>query len=121
VVHYRVFGSLVLLIVIQGCVHYDKWSTADKWREAAYLTVHTADWLQTRNANWDEYYETNPILGRSPSTGKTDVYFAATGLLHVAVTHILPSDWRPWWQYISIGFESGVVANNFRIGMGFNF
>jgi len=119
-VYYRIFG-LITILCLGGCIHCDPWSKADKWREVAYLSVHTVDWLQTRGADWERFYETNPILGNAPGRGRTDIYFITTGLLHVAVTHIIPADWRPWWQYISLGFETGVVANNYRIGMRINF
>ena len=113
--------AVITLITTCGCIHCDPWSKQDKIMEVAYLTLHTVDWMQTRHADWTEFYETNPILGDAPSKTKTDIYFLTTAILHPAVTHVLPETWRVWWQAITIGIEAGVVGNNFRIGMRLGF
>ena len=113
---------IIVLIALwgMGCAH-DPWTKTDKILEGTYLTLHAMDWLQTRNADWDRFHEHNPILGRAPSTGTTDLYFLGTGILHPVVTHFLPQKWRKYWQSITIGMEVVAVGNNFHIGMGFGF
>jgi len=111
----------LILIAIGGCIHTDPWTKTDKAMEGVYMALHAMDWNQTRNADWDKFYEKNPILGSAPSKLKTDLYFLTTGLLHPLVTHILPQEWRVYWQSITIGMEVYTVGNNFRIGMGFGF
>jgi len=114
-------GACLLTTLSFGCIHTDPWTKQDKILEGMYLTLHTMDWMQTRHADWDRFYETNPILGRSPSKAKTDLYFLMTGVLHPVVTHLLPEEWRAWWQGITIGVEAVTVGNNFSIGMTMGF
>jgi hypothetical protein len=101
----------------------DPWSDADKTREAVYLILHAADWGQTRSIadSPESYRENNPFLGEHPTQKRVDAYFAATALLHIGITHVLPADWRPAFQYFFIGLESGVVVNNYRAGVRINF
>lgn len=60
--------------------------------------------------------EINPLIGRHPSIGRVDTYFAASFLAHALVTDVLPARWRPAWQYVSLGLESAVVVRNTMIG-----
>jgi len=112
---------ILISLCLPGCIHSDPWTKTDKILEGTYLTLHCADWLQTRSADWNEFYETNPILGRAPSKGKVDLYFLTTGILHPVITHFIPQEYRVYWQSITIGIEAGAVGNNFHIGMGIGF
>jgi hypothetical protein len=112
---------LGFLLTVIGCIHTDPWTKEDKILEGTYLTFHCADWMQTRHADWTEFHETNPILGRAPSKTKTDLYFLGTGILHPIITHLLPQEYRKWWQIITIGVESTTVFNNFHVGMRIGF
>lgn len=108
----------------------DEWSKSDVSREIAYLVLHVADWGQTRNilhradtgCDGDPTcIERNPFLGRSPSIRRVDTYFAVTALAHVAISHVLPKDWRQGWQYLTIGMEAGIVGHNYSIGLNIDF
>jgi len=112
---------LLLLPFLCACSTAHKWTKTDKILETSYLVLHTVDWLQTRNADWDRFYERNPILGKKPSTSEVDLYFLLTVLLHPLVTHIIPQKYRLYWLIPTIGMQVIVVGNNFRIGMGINF
>jgi len=112
---------ILLTLCLQGCLHADPWTKKDKILEGTYLTLHCADWLQTRSADWNEFYEKNPILGRAPSKSRADIYFLTTGILHPVITHFIPQEYRVYWQAVTIGVEAGTVANNYRIGMKFGF
>jgi len=118
----KIIGGVCLAAVLAtGCVHTDPWTKQDKILEGTYLALHTVDWMQTRHADWSKFYEKNPILGQAPSKTKTDLYFLATGVLHPVVTHLLPQEWRVWWQGITIGVEVAAVGSNFHIGMSLGF
>ena len=112
---------LIPLLLFCSCVHFDSWTKTDKILEGTYLTLHCIDWLQTRGADWNEFHAKNPILGKSPSKTKTDIYFVTTGILHPIITHIIPQEYRKWWQMLTIGIEAGTVGHNFHIGMGISF
>ncbi len=101
-----------------------KWSMEDIARELGYLTLHGADWAQTRTIakNPLSFHETNPILGVHPSVGKVNNYFLGTALGHMLLMELLPSEYRKWAQYGTIGLEAGVAGRNkvnFGIGMTF--
>lgn len=99
------------------------WSQADTNRQIGYTVLHMADWSQTRYIarHPKEYHEVNPVLGRHPSVGKVNTYFAVTGLANIWVSGALSPKYRKWWQYFCIGFEGGVVAHNASIGIKFDF
>jgi hypothetical protein len=122
--HYaRTIGLLLLIaLLFVGCGSRT-WTKADSAREAAYLALHVADWGQTLDIadHPDKWHENNPALGSHPSRGEVNRYFAITGLLHPVISYALPDDWRPYWQYGTIGLEVICVGNNARMGIGFGF
>ena len=114
---YIITFLLILLLSIPGLA----WEKKDTYKEAAYLTVHTMDWLQTRYiAKSDDFYELNPILGKYPSIGKVNTYFLITGIGHALVSYILPQKIRNFWQAITFILESGTVLRNIYMGVRFN-
>jgi len=108
----------VFLLFSSSCFA-DEWTAQDSNREYAYLALHTADWLQTRQISKhpERWEESNLILGKHPSTGKVDAYFAIAGLAHYEVAKLLPTEWRKAFQYLSIGVEAGYVAHNLSFGV----
>jgi hypothetical protein len=97
----------------------DEWSDGDVKREAAYLALHIIDYGQTRTIalNPDRLHEQNSILGLHPTVGQVNRYFLLTGIAHVVVMDLLPSEWRRDIQNITIGIEAGAVGHNFSIGI----
>lgn len=91
--------------------------------EWVYQSAAFADMLTTLDiAKHPELHETNAILGEHPSDGKVIGYFAATGLLHWALTRELvrehvPSPIVQTWEGASIALEVGMVAHNYSIGL----
>jgi len=59
--------------------------------------------------------------GRHPHQDKVDIYFAGTLIAHTVVTHLLPKEWRPWWQAVTIGLEGSCVGWNFGGGVKVRF
>ena len=109
----------------------DKWTTADTAWQASAMALMAADWGQTRYiSKHPEYYETNPILGRHPSTGRVNLYFLGVMIVHPVVSYLLPAkaqvfgfdiNPRRIWQAGTIIVELGCVGNNARLGIGFSF
>ena len=101
----------------------DPWSNADKARQAAYYTVTVMDWGQTRYiAKHPElYYETNVRLGRNPSTSDVNKFFLVNLIGHTAIVHYMPAEWRPVFQYLTIGYEFSAVERNFGLGIKMDF
>jgi hypothetical protein len=91
--------------------------------EWVYQGAAFADMLTTLDiAKHPNLQEENPIMGAHPSQGKVVGYFAATGLLHWAVTRELvrenvPAPIVQTWEALGIGLEVGMVAHNYSIGL----
>jgi hypothetical protein len=110
----------------------DKWTMADTAWQASATALMVGDWGQTRYIaqHPGEYHETNPILGRHPSTSAVDLYFMGALIVHPVISYLLPSkaeifgvtiNPRRIWQAGTIVVELGCVANNARLGIGFSF
>jgi len=107
----------------------DPWSKQDIALEAAWIGLNFVDWAQTRWMAKNDWYfdgqrhkELNPLFfEKRPNTFKVDTYFAVGTLLHVGVTHILPSKYRPYWQGVTIMTTGYCVGKNAHIGAGLNF
>ena len=101
------------------------WSDEDTQRQLSYLLLHGVDWGQTKTIarNPNKWSETNPILGKHPSAGDVDKYFALTGLGHVGLSLLLSDPkWRKLFQNLTIGLEAGVTGRNkFHLGIGTDF
>jgi len=98
----------------------NRWTTMDTSLEVIYGAFHVMDWGQTLHfvRNPDRYFETNNILGRYPSEGRVNSYFALTLAGHAAVAYILPKPWRTIWQSVWIGIEANQVECNRQVGVG---
>jgi len=96
----------------------ERWSATDTAMEITYLSLHLADWAQTRDTR---FAEANPILGPDPSLAKINTYFALTAVGHVAISALLPKCYRHLWQVPWIVAESIVGANNRSIGVRMRF
>lgn len=115
--------ALLLLTAAMPARAADPWSTQDVALQATYTVLHVMDWGQTRYiaAHPDEHFERNPLLGRHPHKDTVDLYFAGTLVAHTVVTHLLPREWRPYWQAVTIGLEGSCVGWNFAGGIKVRF
>lgn len=125
-------AALLLLAALAPPCHADDWTREDTYRQAALTALLVVDWGQTR---WiakhngmtepDQYPqnagETNCVLGRYPSIGKVNNYFAASIVGHAAIAYMLPRGWREGWQYVWIGAEANQVNRNRAIGIKIDF
>jgi hypothetical protein len=115
---------LVLLIfALSAPAHADEWSKTDIGLQAAVTALMVVDWGQTLNAasQPDKYCEMNPILGKHPSRGSINTYFATAIIGHAAISHILPQDYRRIWQSIFIGVELAATSINYQAGVKIRF
>lgn len=110
----------------------ENWTWQDTAWQGAFVAVLAADWTQTRYIakNPDKYHETNPILGKHPSTSQVDTYMAGCVLGHTLISLALPPkaeifgytiNPRRIWQGVWIGIEAGYVIHNTSIGVKFEF
>ena len=103
-----------------GCVG---WTKQDTYRHAALTALFAVDYAQTMKIarEPDDYHERNPILGEHPSELEVTGYFIGTYALTTGVAMLLTPTYRKWFQYIIIGGQTAVIANNLHVGLGFGF
>lgn len=110
----------------------ENWTWQDTAWQCGAIAIKLVDWSQTRYISKHpyDYYETNPIMGRHPSTTEVDLYFAGSILLHTAIAAALPPkaniltieiNPRRIWQCVWIAGQIGVTAHNASIGIGLDF
>lgn len=126
---------LLMLFIPSARAEYkfaDNWTWEDTAWQGAFVAVLAADWAQTRYIakHADEFHETNPILGKHPSTSQVDAYIAGCVLGHTLISLALPPkaeifgytiNPRRIWQCIWIGVEAGYVIHNVSIGIKIRF
>lgn len=123
-----ILAAIALVLGLGGAqpAHAGEWftpyRTQDTVRQAIYTGLLVVDYGQTLDIkNHPELEEKNPLLGPHPTDSEITRHFVVGALLHAGVTWAIPRDWRPYWQYITIGVEAGYVANNFRIGLSLDY
>ncbi len=81
-----------------------------------------ADWGQTREiVRNDRYIEYNELIGARPSQTKVDLYFAGAIAINSGMALVLNKKNRVRaWKIVSI-VQLSTVANNAKIGIGFNY
>ena len=80
------------------------------------------DWGQTLDIeHYSRAWECNSIMGRHPTRGDINRYFASSLLIHAGIVWLLPAKLRPYFQYASIGVELAVTTHNARFGLRITF
>jgi hypothetical protein len=126
----RLFFALIL---VSCSAHAEEWKAADYKLLGAATTLLVIDWGQTRNMTRSPlyitrcpdcqapYYEHNPILGKSPTIGEVDKYFALAILGTAGISYVLPSKYRRYFLGGVIVLETLIVAHNHHIGLRVDF
>jgi hypothetical protein len=100
------------------------WRTEDTYREVVFQILNFIDWGQTRYIaeHPEQFYErtSRQYIGEHPTTGKVDAYMAQTAVLHFAIAHYAPPEWRAAFQYITIGDKLNATIGNAVIGIKFS-
>lgn len=119
----RIILSILLVFSSQVFAQWDTWSENDKKMFVASSIAITADWLTTRDMSQrynEGYWETNPILGRYPSTSRVDLYFI--GML---VSNYYLADWagrhRTFYLGVRTVTHGSAAVNNINIGLRLSF
>lgn len=108
---------MAFIAVFWNDAEASEWTQENKKWETAYMATHLIDWGQTLEiARNPKYYETNPILGKTPTRGEVNRYFLITGIGHYLISRYL-DDYRLAWQKTTFFIELGVVTRNASIGI----
>ena len=80
------------------------------------------DMLQTLEiANNDNYYETNPILGKHPNEFHVITYFVARAYTLSELTKMTPKKYRAFTNIYNIVYNYDLIRHNHSIGVRINF
>jgi hypothetical protein len=87
------------------------------------LASTAIDWAQTRTISHepDRCYEMNGLLGRHPSMGRVDRYFAVSMLAETGIAFALPNPYRKIWLGAVTISEVAFVVHNRGIGIKASF
>lgn len=117
--------ALCLLLVLCShalCGAAEPWDKTDKTLLATGLVLKTVDYFQTQEVARDpDRWEVNPVMGKHPSRGKVNRYFAVSAIVQWGVAHFLPSSWRKPWLGFWIGVSGTNVYRNYRGGVRVHF
>jgi hypothetical protein len=114
---------LLLLLPASKAIAGDEWSKGDVNRQIAWSSFQVVDWLQTRYiaTHPQDFYETNPLLGKHPGLGYVNSVFIGAIITAPLVVDLLPSRYRPWLQWPGLVFEGSLVGRNAAIGIRLRF
>lgn len=127
--------SIALAILTPPAAIYaqNKITKTDIALEAVWLGLHFVDYKQTQNivSRRDEgYYETNFILGKHPSHGEVNIYFAISTIAQIYIAWMLPKEYnlygitlypRLMFQSLYLGASGHCVYHNYRAGLKVKF
>ena len=113
------------LLLLSSSAFADPWSSSDTYRETTFQVLNVIDWGQTRYIaqNPNKYYEHDysGLIGSNPTTGRIDAFMVESAAIHLAVSYLLPNDWRIAFQYITIVEKLNTTDNNAKLGIKISF
>ena len=118
-VTYRTPGSSRLALTGRLPVRVS-WSRRDRALASGFVAALLIDAAQTRRmaaGGWRDWYETNPILGPSPSVGRINTYTAVAGVAVLGVAAAAPERVRPWVLGVALAVEAYALAAMSREGV----
>ena len=69
----------------------------------------------------DDYYETNPILGKHPSQAEVDLYMGLTYAAGSTAIYFTERKYRPIFHVLLIMMQAVAVQQNYHNGIRINF
>jgi hypothetical protein len=101
---------------------FSEWEPEDKKLLIATEVLLLADWAQTRQTakNPDKYQENNVVLGKHPSVGRVNTYFAASMLGTYLIAKHYPEHRTVFLGGLLV-LEGITVYSNKMIGLNFAF
>lgn len=114
---------LLLLLIPSSQMQARSWTEEEQAWAVAALAFTVGDWATTRNMTGrysQGYYEQNAILGKYPSRGRVDGYFAITIPLVFLILDSLDDYRKPALIGIT-ALEAAMVGHNLHIGLRLQF
>lgn len=111
-----------MVVILFSCSAHAQLSKKEWALEGAFLAAGLIDYGQTLDIkNHPDKHEQNKLLGRFPSDNRIRNFYLAAGLAHVGITHLLPREYRPYWQWGTLVLELGFITRNHRLGLRVDF
>lgn len=83
----------------------------------AATSLLVADWIQTRKIIKNKNaYETNYILGESPSRRAVNIYFSLTTITIIKTSYLLPDKYKKIFLISIISTQASYIKNNLTLG-----
>lgn len=99
-----------------ACAHVD----LDRAMLASSTATIACDWGYTHRAaerGWENHHESNPLLGRTPSTAEVNAYFASMLVLNAAAWVLTPPKYRAVLPAVITAREIySAVGNHEQVG-----
>ena len=117
-------GIIIMCIGLHSAAETAPWTEEEKLWGAIVVTALVADWGTTRDATsrWKEgYYETNPLLGRTPTRQEVDTHFILWIPIVLIVADQLPHEQRKFFLATTSIIEIYGAANNMQLGFRIRF
>lgn len=116
------YAPLLLAVLSIPCHATDDWTREDTYRQSAIIALQIVDWGQTRYvAKHPEFHEINPLIGKHPSIGRVNNYFAISIPVNIAFSALVPSKYRSLWQTGRMMVQVSVVSYNRGVSIGTDF
>ena len=117
-----IFCVILLLGIILPVKAKDPLTKRDIKAIYAFNILQTIDMFQTFEiVESDEWYETNPILGKHPNHGEVLGYFILRGLAHYETTKLIPAKYRDIWHTYNIVYNLDAINQNHKLGIRISF
>jgi len=115
--------SVLICVLFSGCANYestrpykDRWSRSDTIRQLTVLGLDYIDYSQTINSlNDKNWYETNPLLSRHPSSDGLNRYVLISTAIEIPAMYLLHKEERVIWQWLRILSECVIISYNNRL------
>ena len=110
---------LLILILLSSTAISEELSKPEKVVELSFQVVNFIDMMQTLEIvqHCDQYYETNPILGKHPQQHEVITYFMIRGATHYHITKWLPEKFRIPWLTITFLPQVPIIEHNHNLGI----
>jgi hypothetical protein len=113
----KIKAILFILLFSTPLYGFDNWRTQDYIGESILGALVLVDYCQTLPIinGTSRCTEENPILGKHPTRKRTVLFGTSCLIFHGTVTHIIPSEYRWWWQCVGITIEGMNIVSNFQV------
>lgn len=120
----KAITALLLSKVLTAQAGWNEWDSTDQALFVASSLAITADWATTRygvRSPVKGVYETNPILGKYPTTSKVDAYFILLLATNYIAADLMPNEYRGLYLTVRTTSHGYAASKNIELGWRMRF